>query len=153
MKIKTKNKPIRQGLFASGNYALFRKENSMTISLMSEINDKFRQSRTCEIEDNRFVCYHENTTIQGRFIRSKVLEGLLPEDQVEIINKVIHYEDDFVDCPEHNFGSFHCRGFQVMWKIDCFHKIDHSIKADPLDLANTFRTLTILVDRVITEKS
>lgn len=75
--------------------------------------------------------------------------GSLPSDvQAIIVRKVATFAEFTPDNDphgEHDFGSFHVAGHQVIWKIDAYDKNMEFGSEDAADPARTTRVLTIML--------
>lgn len=85
--------------------------------------------------------------IEGTVVITQGIAALSKEDQAEVINKVINFEDFSEDNDphnEHDFGAFEHEGEKIFWKIDYYNMNLDMGSPDPADPKVTKRVLTVM---------
>lgn len=88
------------------------------------------------------------TFFGGQMVVTTGIQSLPEEVQRAVLNAVQafnRFNEDNDPYGEHDFGTFHCQGFQINWKIDYYDLEMRYLSEDPADPAKTKRVLTIML--------
>ncbi len=105
---------------------------------IQELNDRFRDG---------------DITVPGRWMFTAGVTALLETNNLEppvliaLIGEFDNFSADNDPYGEHDFGMMQYLGEKLFWKFDYYgHDLKHG-SDDPVDLAKTFRVLTIMLAR------
>lgn len=85
--------------------------------------------------------------LKGTVVITQGIAALSKDDQAEVINKVINFNDFSEDNDphgEHDFGSIEHDGEKIFWKIDYYNMTLDMGSPDPADPKQTKRVLTVM---------
>ena len=107
--------------------------------LIAQQNDMFRKN----FGDSEKAKH----SIKGKYTVTQGIAHLSPEEQLTIVQKVRNF-DDFNEnndpYGEHDMGIFKQNAQSIYWKIDYYDLNYHYGSADPSDLNQTRRVLTVM---------
>ncbi|GJL59732.1 MAG: hypothetical protein NPIRA03_25890 [Nitrospirales bacterium] len=107
---------------------------------IAELNDRFRS--------RLHIPQFGTPDIPGKFLLTRGVANLLPQDQIIILAEVREFNaftEDNDPYGEHDFGSLDHNGQKIFWKIDYYAPDMMHGSENPADPSQTVRVLTIML--------